>query len=113
MKKVLIIGGAGFVGYHLIRHLQGDLGWGVSATKLPNEHLAMSGVEIFDLDILQKDQIVTLFMKTRPDAIFHLAAQSSVALSWKNPALTVDVNVKGAVQVLEAARALDYKPRLL
>lgn len=49
----------------------------------------------------------------RPDYIFHLAAQSSVAVSWKNPGLTVDVNVKGSLNVLDAVRKLDYKPRVL
>ena len=49
----------------------------------------------------------------RPDYIFHLAAQSSVSVSWKNPALTIDVNIKGAVNMLDAVRELDYKPRVL
>lgn len=49
----------------------------------------------------------------RPDYIFHLAAQSSVALSWRNPQLTVDVNIKGSLNLLEALRQLDYKPRVL
>ena len=49
----------------------------------------------------------------QPDYIFHLAAQSSVAVSWKNPGLTVDVNIKGTLAVLDAVRQLDYKPRIL
>ena len=41
----------------------------------------------------------------RPDAIYHLAGFSNVGLSWKNPALTFDVNVKGTINLFEAVRA--------
>lgn len=111
--KALIIGGAGFVGGYLIDHLSRGLGWSVAVTKLKNEKLTGSKAEVFDLDILQRGEIEDLLNKIRPDLIFHLAAQSSVAVSWKNPGLTVDVNVKGAVNLLDAVRALDYRPRVL
>ena len=71
------------------------------------------GVDICDLDILAPEAIERLLEEQRPDYIFHLAAQSSVAVSWKNPGLTVDVNVKGSLNVLDAVRKLDYKPRVL
>ncbi len=66
-----------------------------------------------NLNILEPDAIRELFDKEQPDYIFHLAAQSSVALSWKNPGLTVDVNIKGAVNVLDAAREMKKVPRVL
>ena len=116
--KSLIIGGAGFVGAYLVRHLKNDLGQDVVVTKMPREQVKVDGVDmdsiqVCDLDILQKESIVALFREIRPDYIYHLAAQSSVSVSWKNPALTVYVNVKGGVNVLEALRELDYKPRVL
>lgn len=116
--KSLIIGGAGFVGAYLIRHLRNDLGQDVVVTKMPHEEIKVDGVnmddiQVVDLNILDKDAIVETFKSVHPDYIFHLAAQSSVAISWKNPALTIDVNVKGGVNVLEALRELDYKPRVL
>lgn len=58
-------------------------------------------------------QITELLNRVRPDYIVHLAAQSSVAVSWRNPGLTIDVNIKGSVNVLDAVRQLDYKPRVL
>ncbi|SEW42058.1 GDP-mannose 4,6-dehydratase [[Clostridium] fimetarium] len=111
--KALIIGGAGFVGNYLIKHLKNDLKWDVFVTKMAHEKLNNEDVESFDIDILDKDQIKEVFEKVKPDYIFHLAAQSSVALSWKNPSLTIDVNVKGSVNVLDMVRGLDYKPRVL
>ncbi|MCL2227075.1 MAG: GDP-mannose 4,6-dehydratase [Oscillospiraceae bacterium] len=117
--KALVIGAAGFVGKHLMRHLRKDCGWAVAATKLPHEQIdgldefAKLGVDIFDLDILNQDDVSCLLKKNQPDCIFHLAAQSSVSLSWENPALTVDVNIKGTVNVLEALRQLGKKPKVL
>jgi len=111
--KALIIGGAGFVGNYLIEHCKGDLQWSVHVTKMPHETIANTGVSIHDLDILEKKEITALLEEIRPDCIFHLAAQSSVAVSWKNPALTVDVNVKGSINVLDAIQELDYSPRIL
>lgn len=116
--KSLIIGGAGFVGAYLVRHLMNDLGQDVVVTKMPREQVKVDGVDmdsiqVCDLDILQKESIVALFREIRPDYIYHLAAQSSVSVSWKNPALTVDVNVKGGVNILEALRELEDKPRVL
>lgn len=111
--KALIIGGAGFVGNYLISHLKNDLKWDVFVTKMSHEKSSNADVNSFDLDILDKDQIKDVLEKVKPDYIFHLAAQSSVALSWKNPALTIDVNVKGSVNVLDMVRELNYKPRIL
>ena len=110
--KAFIIGAAGFVGGHLMDEML-RLGWTVGASKMPRETITKNGVAVYDLDILDSDAITAVLCEFAPDYIVHLAAQSSVALSWKNPGLTIDVNVKGAVNVLEAVRALEKKPRIL
>ncbi|MEG2435037.1 MAG: GDP-mannose 4,6-dehydratase [Ruthenibacterium sp.] len=112
-KKALILGAAGFVGSYLADHLNESGEWSVCVTKMPHETLSIQNVAEYDLDILQPAQIVTLLENIRPDVIFHLAAQSSVALSWKNPALTVDVNIKGTLHMLDAVRTVGLTPRLL
>lgn len=113
MKKVLIIGAAGFVGKYLIRFYKQIPDYEIYATKLPQETIKETGARIFDLDIMHRDSIVSLLYAIRPDYIFHLAAQSSVSVAWKNPGLTVDINIKGAIHVLDAVRELFYKPRIL
>ena len=113
MKRALIIGAAGFVGSYLIDHIQKHCVWSIVVTKMPQETMTWQGIDICDLDILNPAAIVRLLKEKRPDYIFHLAAQSSVAVSWKNPGLTVDVNIKGSLNVLDAVRKLDYKPRVL
>lgn len=111
--KALIIGAAGFVGNYLINHLFYDCGWSVAVTRLENEVIEQEDVDQYVLNILDKEAIIQVLEEVRPDCIFHLAAQSSVALSWKNPALTIDINIKGSINVLDAIRELDYSPRIL
>lgn len=111
--KALVIGGGGFVGPYLVNHLVNDLGYEVTVTKTEKETLNMDNAKVRNLDILDIDQIINLLNEEKADYLFHLAAQSSVAYSWKNPTLTVDVNVKGCINLLEAARAVEKKPRIL
>lgn len=111
--RALIIGAAGFVGTYLIDHLLNDCGWSVAVTRLENEIIEQDTVDQYVLDILNKEMIIELLRQVHPDYIFHLAAQSSVALSWKKPDLTIDVNIKGSINVLDAIRELDYNPRIL
>lgn len=111
--NALIIGAAGFVGGYLSKHLKEVLGWSVTATKMRHEELYIPDVNIVSLDILNKQEIISLLFDIKPDCIFHLAAQSSVSVAWKNPPLTVDVNIKGSLNVLDAVRELFYKPRIL
>ena len=111
--KALVVGGGGFVGPYLVKHLKEEQGMEVYVTKTEKETLDMDCSGIYNLDILELSQVAELLNKIRPDYIFHLAAQSSVAYSWKNPGLTIDVNIKGCVNLLDGIRQLDYKPRVL
>lgn len=114
-RPALIIGAAGFVGGYLAAELARAALWDVYATKMPSETFAAPGVQVFDLDILEREAVAALVGRLRPAVIFHLAAQSSVAVAWKDPGLTVDVNVKGALNVLDAVRAagLERQTRVL
>lgn len=113
MKKALIIGAAGFVGDYLIDHIQKNCIWSIAVTKLPHESITKNGIEILNLNLLEPQEVASLLEKVQPDYIFHLAAQSSVALSWKNPGLTVDINIKGTLNLLEAVRKQEKQSRLL
>lgn len=113
--KILILGAAGFVGAYAIRQFAQD-GFAVHVTKLPQEQIAPDCAAlctVHDLDILHAEAAAELFAEIQPDCILHLAAQSSVALSWKQPQLTADINIKGTINVLEAARAMAAPPRIL
>ena len=109
----MIIGAAGFVGNYLAEHLVNACGMEVAVTKLPNERIENPQVKVYNLDIMDEEAIASLLFRVRPDYIFHLAAQSSVGVAWRNPGLTIDVNIKGSVNVMDAIRELYYKPRVL
>ncbi|MBR6968236.1 MAG: GDP-mannose 4,6-dehydratase [Ruminococcus sp.] len=100
--KALIIGAAGFVGGYLIKELSRS-GWEVHATCLPNEEIHEECC-VHTLDILKKEDILPLVDEVSPDVVYHLAAQSSVALSWKRPQLTAEINIIGSINLLEALR---------
>lgn len=114
--KALIIGAAGFVGGHLINHLCSIENIETFATKLKAEKISNECIgkeNVYDLDICDDVQTKTVMDIIRPDYIFHLAAQSSVSLSWKEPALTYNINVIGTINILEAIRKLELTTRIL
>lgn len=112
-SKALIIGAAGFVGGYLIDYLHNECKWSVCATKMHNEEINTNNANIENLDILNYDSIVRLLSTIKPEYIFHLAAQSSVAYSWKNPKLTVDVNINGTINLLNAVKEVSPQSRVL
>lgn len=112
--KALIIGVDGFVGRYLSEYLL-KKGYEVFGTYLHD----FDSDSISNQVILQKLDITDL-EKTRerlsnmdPDYIFHLAAQSSAALSWKIPQKTMNVNINGTLNVLESVRGLGINTRIL
>lgn len=107
--KALIIGGGGFVGGYLADELNNN-GYDVYITCL--EKVDSDYVQ-FTLDIRKKDDISAILSEVNPDVIFHLAAQSSVALSWKNPQLTAEINIIGAINLFEAVREYEGNPRVI
>lgn len=114
--KVLIIGSAGFVGGHLADYLSLRPAVEVFASKLGTEKLEATHIaerNIYDLDILQIDEVEKILKEICPDYIIHLAAQSSVSYSWKEPALTFNVNLIGTINILEAIRKADIAARIL
>ena len=114
--RILITGGAGFIGYHLATALikKGDA---VSLLDNFNNYYdpeikrrnvrdleAMGGVTTHAVDILDKDGLRRVFETERPEAVVHLAAWAGVRPSLEKPALYTDVNVTGTVNMLEAAK---------
>ncbi len=106
--RVLITGIAGFVGSHLAEYLlQKDAE--LFGTVLPRESLAnveriKDRLKLFRCDITKAKQLENVVKKSKPEYVFHLAAQSSVSLSWKIPQKTAEVNIIGTINLLESLR---------
>ena len=109
--KALITGIDGFVGNYLTANLLND-GYEVYGTSIiPN--YKKENVKIFNMDLLDKNRVLEIISKVKPDKIFHLAGQSAVGLSWKNPTLTFDVNVNGTINLLEVLRVKNINTKIL
>lgn len=70
------------------------------------------GVELVPLDMSDFDAAVKVLVKTQPEEIYNLAAQSSVALSFEQPLATGDITGLGAARMLEAVRTVDRQIKI-
>ena len=113
MTKALILGGGGFAGRYLAAYLRSAGGWQVAVTGRSKAPEDVDCDESFALNILDGAETERRILSYAPDCIFHLAAQSSAAKSWREPGATVDANIRGTVNVLEAARKAAKPPRVL
>jgi GDP-4-dehydro-6-deoxy-D-mannose reductase len=110
MERVLITGADGFVASHLIAELDRELGCQITGIGLKEEPLVTTDrMSYLVLDLTEYEPLKELLESQRPDAVFHLAAMPSVAMSWTDPWTTYRVNVLGQVNLLEALRRLDLE----
>ena len=108
--RAFITGVGGFVGPYLVRHLVGS-GFGVFGCDRKGS--AVDGCAVEKCDVTDAAAVAAVVKKARPDFVFHLAGQSSVSKSWKEPELTWKVNVDGFRNVLNAVAAANIKPGIL
>ena len=111
-QKVLIFGAAGFVGDYLAREFANN-GYLVFGSDLQKDCSVEAIEAYYAADITDEQEVLRTCIQVDPDIIIDLAAISSVGLSWKQPKATFDVNVGGAVNVLEAARKQAMPPKVL
>lgn len=116
MIRALITGGTGFVGYYLSRHLlqKGVEVWVGGRSQDEKQRVPeIDGVRFVECNVLNRTQITQALEQSKPDWIFHLAAISSVAQSWKDPVHTFEVNVLGTLHLFEAVMATGLNPIVL
>lgn len=105
-EKILVTGGAGFIGSHLVESLIKN-GYEVAVIddlSSGNKDNLSSEVEFYKIDVRDK-KISEIFKKEKPEMVFHLAAQPIVETALKDPLKTLEVNIMGTVNILEACRS--------
>jgi GDP-4-dehydro-6-deoxy-D-mannose reductase len=119
--NALITGINGFVGKHLANMLLGkgykiiglDLNTEDSEANLRTSTDDREKIALINADLRDEEKVNELFERNDFDVVFHLAAQSSVKLSFENPADTFSVNVNGTLNILEAISQLKKQPKTL
>ena len=122
MKNILITGGAGFIGSHLVDRLLNEGDWQISvvddfnnfydpAIKRENvkRHENETNYSLFDADIRDRAALQKVFADRSFDCIVHLAARAGVRPSLEQPQLYAETNINGTVNLLELARECGTK----
>lgn len=122
MKNILVTGGAGFIGSHLVDCLLAENNWKVTAIDDFNDfynpiikrqniaHLQDNqNFRLVETDIRDAESLEKLFDETRFDVVVHLAARAGVRPSLAEPKLYTETNVNGTVNLLELARQHNIK----
>jgi UDP-glucuronate 4-epimerase len=112
--KVLVTGGAGFIGSHLVETLLAD-GHSISVIddfndfydpriKRKNLQPVLADIRLHSIDIRNKEAVLEIFSVERPDAVVHLAARAGVRPSIQRPELYLATNINGTFHLLEASK---------
>lgn len=121
-KNILVTGGAGFIGSHLVGKLLDEGVWNVSVVDNFNEFYAPAikrdniadfaanpDFRLYEKDICDAESLENIFAENKFDAIVHLAAWAGVRPSLLNPKLYAQVNINGTLNLLEAAQKYNVK----
>jgi GDP-4-dehydro-6-deoxy-D-mannose reductase len=116
--RALITGITGFAGSHLADYLLAEQPqvevFGTYRWRSPMDNIRQieGKVRLLETELRDLASVTKALQASRPDYIFHLAAQSFVPTSWSAPADTLSSNVVGQANIFEAVRALELDPAI-
>ncbi len=114
--RALITGISGFVGSHLADYLLSHTDWQVAGTvygRLDNVNHLLDRLALYPAELSRLEVVRFIVEQTRPDYIFHLAAQPIAALSRHDPWFTLENNIRTQLNVLEAVAQTGLQSRVL
>lgn len=116
-ETILVTGGTGFIGSHLVAELTAK-GYKTVVVDIEHQSKSFFGVNklykkshVVLADIRDRTEMEEVFKTYKPSAIFHLAAEPIVSSAYSNPYNTLETNIMGTVNILEAARK--YHPKTI
>jgi len=115
--KIMITGGAGFIGSHLCDELVGRDNQVIvltrNTTQLSNISHLIDKITVERVDVTNYDELGAIIEKHLPDVIIHLAGETSHSKSFENPLYDLDVNTKSTLYMLEKIKQLSLKCRFV
>lgn len=113
--RALVTGAGGFAGGHLLAYLKEATDWQLygNVHMVPDVPHNTERVRWVTGDLTSREQAATLVSESRPNYVFHLAAQSNVPLAFKDPEGTIMNNVVGQLNLLDALRESTPDTRVL
>ena len=111
---VLVTGGAGFIGTHLVDRLvaTGNRVYVIDTLETGEAANLHPSAELIEADV-RDGSLGGIVSRIAPKAVFHLAAQASVAVSARDPGLDAQVNLMGSLNLLQAVLPLPERPRFI
>lgn len=100
--RVLVTGASGFVGKWLVKELMNRGHEVIAAVRKHNPFLKC--VKQVNFELLNYEDVKSMLILSKPDVIVHLAAQSMVKKAWENPSETIQVNVIGTFNLVQAVK---------
>ncbi|WP_353949012.1 GDP-mannose 4,6-dehydratase [Sporolactobacillus sp. Y61] len=110
--NILITGAHGFIAKHLASKLKASHHKVILTSHTHFTHEQTCNM-VIKMDLLDLNEIMKVINKIKPDVIMHLAAQSSIPRSWKDPMETVRVNTLGTTNIILAAGILHLKTKMI
>src|SRR4051794_29701227 len=102
MPTALVTGSSGFLGWHLANRLTAD-GYRVVGLDFHDPRNPLpANMRDLRVDIRDREAVRRAVTDTKPDAIFHAAAQASVSISMREPVVDIETNVLGTVHLAQA-----------
>lgn len=121
-KNILVTGGAGFIGSHLVERLLAEKTWRVAvvddfndfyAPELKRANIAPfstdDNFQLYEANICDAEKMREIFAENDFDAVVHLAARAGVRPSLRQPKLYAETNINGTLNLLDAAREFGVK----
>ena len=121
-KNILVTGGAGFIGSHLVEKLLAEGVWRVSVVDNFNDFYAPAlkrvniapfssnpNFRLYETDIADAESLKTIFDENSFDAIVHLAARAGVRPSLEQPKLYAETNINGTLNLLDSAKDFNVR----
>ncbi len=122
MRNILVTGGAGFIGSHLVERLLAENQWRVTVVDDFNDfyapavkhanvapYIGRDDFQLIEADIRERPALDEVFAENRFDVIVHLAARAGVRPSLDEPVLYAETNINGTLNLLELARIHQVK----